>query len=157
MLARDVMQKPVAIHVDAHVKYALDKMRDSGHRFLPVVDGEGRVAGLFSALSVIGHLVPDYIVSGDLDDIPYAPDFGLLHQHYDVVQGLPVSQLMIVRPFAIKQDESLLSVAAALVTHAVNQDAVLVVDADYRLVGVITSSDVLGKLRSLRPDATHAG
>ncbi|OIQ02358.1 MAG: hypothetical protein AUK36_07350 [Zetaproteobacteria bacterium CG2_30_59_37] len=156
MLARDVMQKPVAIHAEAHVKYALDKMRDNGHRFLPVVDADGRVVGLFSALSVIGHLVPDYIVSGDLDDIPYAPDFGLLRQHYDAVKGLPVSQLMIAKPFTIKQEESLLSVAAALVTHA-SYDAVLVEDADARLVGVITSSDVLGKLRRLRPDAADAG
>lgn len=156
MLARDVMQKPVAIHADAHVKYALDKMRDSGHRFLPVVDEQGRVAGLFSALSVIGHLVPDYIVSGDLDDIPYAPDFGLLRQHYDAVRGLPVKQLMIERPFTIRQDESLLSASAALVTHAAN-DALLVVDADAKLVGVITSSDVLGRLRSLRPEGQHAG
>lgn len=155
MLARDVMQRPVAIHADADVKTALDKMRETGHRFLPVVDQDGHVIGLFSALSVVSHMVPDYIVSGDLDDIPYAPDFGLLRKHYDAVKVLPVSELMIDKPLIIKHEESLLSVAAALVTHPA-YDAVLVVDGDARLVGMITSSDVLGRLRTMQSGDTHA-
>jgi len=150
------MQKPVVIRADAHIKYGLDKMRDTGHRHLPVVDDEGRAVGLFSALSVIGHLVPDYIVSGDLDDIPYAPDFGLLRRHYDEVKDLPVSQLMVDKPFVIKPEESLLSAAAALVTHPVS-DVVLVAGEDGKLVGIITSSDVLGKLRSTRLGTSDAG
>ncbi len=155
MLARDIMQKPVAIHAEARVSDALEKMRESGHRFLPVVDADAQAVGLFSTLSVIGFLVPDYIVSGDLDDIPYAPDFGLLRQHYDAVKDQPVSKLMIDKPFVIKAEESLLSVAAALVTHA-SHDAVLVADADSCLVGVITSSDVLGRLSSKRQGVHHA-
>jgi len=155
MLARDVMQKPVAIHAEARVSDALEKMRESDHRFLPVVDADGRVVGLFSALAVVGYLVPDYIVSGDLDDIPYAPDFGLLRQHYDAVKDQPVSKLMVEKPFVIKAEESLLSVAAALVTHQIH-DAVLVVDSDARLAGIITSSDVLGRLNIPQADAQHA-
>ncbi|OIO68471.1 MAG: hypothetical protein AUJ58_08565 [Zetaproteobacteria bacterium CG1_02_55_237] len=156
MLVSSIMQKPVVIQADANVKYALDKMRESGRRMLPVVDADGRVVGLFSTLSVIGHLVPDYIVSGDLDDIPYAPDFGLLRKHFDAVKDLPVSQLMVEPPFFIKPEESLLSAAAALVTHAMF-DCVLVNDSDHRLVGIITSSDVLEQLRSMPKDASHAG
>ncbi len=156
MLASSIMKKPVVIHADAHVKYALDKVRDTGYRFLPVVDTQGRPVGLFSSLSVIGHLVPDYIVSGDLDDIPYAPDFGLLRQHYDAVKDLQVSKLMVEAPFVIKPDESLLSVAAALVTHPM-YDCVLVAGSDGLLVGIITSSDVLGKVRSIHQGASHAG
>jgi len=155
MLARDVMQKPVAIHAEARVSDALEKMHESGHRFLPVVDADGRVVGLFSALAVVGYLVPDYIVSGDLDDIPYAPDFGLLRQHYDAVKDQPVSTLMVDKPFVIKSEESLLSVAAALVTHQLH-DAVLVVDAESKLTGVITSSDVLGRLSNTQHEVLHA-
>jgi CBS domain-containing protein len=154
MQASSFMQKPVAVHADAHVKYALDKMRDTGYRALPVVDAEGRAVGLLSARSVIAHLVPDYIVSGDLDDVPYAPDFGLLRKHYDAVKDLQVSELMD-EPFIIKSEESLLSVAAALVTHATH-DCVLVVDGDNRLVGIITASDVLGIIRGMHSDRPHA-
>jgi len=157
MLAREIMQKPTAIHADAHIKYALDRMHETGHRFLPVVDAEkGCVIGLFSALSVIAHLVPDYIVSGDLDDIPYAPDFGLLRQHFDKVRDMPVSELMVDPPFAVRPDESLLSVGAALATHP-SYDCVLVNDEDGRLLGIITSSDVLAVLRGKRPEGAHAG
>jgi CBS domain-containing protein len=155
MQASSFMQKPVAVHADAHVKYALDKMRDTGHRMLPVVDAEGRVVGLFSALSVVEHLVPDYIISGDLDDISYAPDFGLLRKHYDAMKNLPVSELM-VEPFVIKPEESLLSVASALVTHALH-DCVLVAGADEKLLGIITASDVLGRIRGMHVDKSHAG
>jgi len=154
MLASNIMQKPVVIHVDAHVKYALDKMRETGHSILPVVDKKNHVVGLFSMLSVMTHLVPDYIVSGDLNDIPYAPDFGLLHQHYNAVKGLQVSDLMSEDVFLIKPDESLLSVAAALVTHT-GSDCVLVTDADDALVGMITATDVLERLRSMHTDEAH--
>lgn len=158
MLASHVMQEPVVIRADEHVCDALDRMRESGHRFLPVVDADGKPVGLFSALAVVGHLVPDYIVSGDLDDIPYAPDFGLLRQHFAEVQDKPVAELMIDKPFIIKPEESLLSAAAALVTHP-SYDAVLVAGGEGgRLVGVITSSDVLHALRDLpSTDVTHAG
>jgi len=150
------MQKAIVAHADTPVTSALDKMLETGHHMLPVVDEENRVVGLFSTLSVIGHLVPDYIVSGDLDDIPYAPDFGLLRNHYDAMKDLKVSQLMVDAPFAIKPEESLLSVAAALVTHAMH-DCVLVIDSDRRLVGMITSSDVLDQLRNMPEDGSHAG
>jgi CBS domain-containing protein len=156
MLAREIMHKPTAIHADAHIKYALDRMRETGHRFLPVVDAENHAIGLFSALSVIAHLVPDYIISGDLDDIPYAPDFGLLRQHYDKVRDMRVSELMVDPPFAVRPDESLLSIGAALVTHPV-YDSVLVNDEDGQLVGIITSFDVLEVLRGKHMGSAHAG
>lgn len=156
MLASNVMRKPVVIHAEAPVEYALGKMRESGHRHLPVVDDEGRAVGLFSSLAVIGHLVPDYIVSGDLDDIPYAPDFGLLREHYEAVKSLPVSQLMVEHPFMIKPEESLLSAAAALVTHPMF-DAVLVSDGkDGKLVGIITSTDVIEALSHPDVGGAHA-
>jgi len=155
MLASKVMSSPVVIHADAHVRYALDKMRDSGHRRLPVVDADNHVVGLFSLRSVLVHLVPDYIVSGDLDDIPYAPDFGLLRKHYDDIKGLQVSELMGEAAFVIKPEESLLSVAAALVTHA-DHDCVLVIDDDEHLVGVVTPADVIDRLRHMRTDEAHA-
>lgn len=154
MQAGSFMQKPVAVHADAHVKYAMDKMRDTGCRMLAVMDAEGRAVGVLSERSIIAHLVPDYIVSGDLDDVPYAPDFGLLRKHYDAVKNLPVSELMD-EAFIIKSEESLLSVAAALVTHATH-DCVLIVDADDKLVGIITASDVLKIIRGVRTDRKHA-
>lgn len=154
MQASSFMQKPVSVHADAHVKYAIDKMRDIGYRMLPVVDADGCVVGVLSTRSIIAHLVPDYIVSGDLDDVPYAPDFGLLHKHYEAVKNMPVSELMDA-PFTIKPEESLLSVSAALVTHATH-DCVLVADADNKLVGIITAYDVLERIRGIHASRPHA-
>ncbi len=155
MQVSSFMQKPVAVHADAHVKYAMDKMRETGYRMLPVVDAGGRVAGVLSTRSIIAHLVPDYIVSGDLNDVPYAPDFGLLRKHYDTVKNRLVSELM-AEPFVVKPEESLLSVAAALATHT-SHDCVLIADADNKLVGIITAFDVLENIRGMHTDRPHAG
>ena len=155
MLASRVMKKPVSIHADAQVRYALGKLREHGFRVMPVVDADRKLIGVFSLKSILRRLVPDYIVSGDLDDVPYAPDFGLLHKHMDEVRKKRVADLMDREMTVVRPDESLLSVAAALVAHE-DRDCVLVADEDERLAGLITRGDVLDLLRSLRKDEAHA-
>jgi len=147
MLASSIMQKPVVISATARGKEALDLAIETGHRMLPVVDDAQHVVGMFSSFAVLGYLVPDYIVSGDLADVSYAPDFGLLRKHYDELEGKKVADLMSPKPFTIKPGESVLSAAAALLTST-GHDGILVVDATGVLLGIITPSDVLNSLRT---------
>jgi len=147
MLASSIMQKPVVISANAQGKDALDLAIETGHRMLPVLDDAQHVVGMFSSFAVLGYLVPDYIVSGHLADVSYAPDFGLLRKHYDELENKKVADLMSPKPFIIKPEESILSAAAALLTST-GHDGVLVVDAAGVLLGIITPADVLNSLRT---------
>ncbi|MDX8410585.1 MAG: CBS domain-containing protein [Mariprofundaceae bacterium] len=151
MLAKRMMVKePATARPDACVGEALKIMRQGRFRMLPVVDGDGRVLGVFSTFSIIEHIVPEYIVSGDLDSVSYAPDIGILRSKYPEVMAMRVEQAMTA-PLLIAENESLLSIAASLVNFGRHEYA-LVVDKTQHLLGIISAGDILDRLRQLGLD-----
>jgi len=151
MLATRIMAgNPVTTRPDARVAEALKVMREKSYRMLPVVDGEGRVLGVFSTFSIIEHIVPEYIVSGDLISVPYAPDIGILRSKYPTVMAMKVEQAM-TKPLLVAEDESLLSIAASMVNFGRHEYA-LVVDKERHLLGTISAGDMLDRLRELGLD-----
>jgi len=114
-------------------------------RMVPVVDSDNKILGAVHTLSVLSGLVPSYIVTGDLKSIPYAPDIGLLRKHYENLLPTKVADVMDKKPTIVHADDSLLSVAAALITYDRFEYA-LVADADEHLVGIISTSDILRRL-----------
>jgi len=135
-------------HVNDRVSDVLDRMKMAKLRMLPVVTDEGVVAGVISTFSIMEHLVPNYIVSGDLNQIPYAPDMGILRRHYFETIGKDLLSVMETKPLLVKRDESLLSIAAALTAFGKHEYA-LVVDEEKRLIGVISAGDILDRLGNM--------
>ncbi len=148
---RIMTRNPVTIRPNARVDEALKKMHPGGHRILPVVDGEGAVKGVLSSASIIAHLLPEYIASGELEDISFVPDLGVLRKHYLQMKCHRVDACMDDSPALVGPEESLLAVTAALV-HQNRHACALVVDAAHHLLGLITPSDVLDTLRKLKLD-----
>jgi len=156
MQAKAMMRaSPVTARDTETVGVVLERMQQAELRLLPVLDGQDKVAGVVTLFSIMAHIVPNYIVSGDLDDVPYAPDIGLLRRHYDEILGRPLSEVLDAEPLLVKPEASLLSVAATLITHG-KHDAALVVDEDKRLVGIVSARDVLASLKSLPDGAPDA-
>ncbi len=136
---------PKSAHIDEKVGEVLQRMRSQHLRMLPVLSDGGCVEGVISTYSVMSHIVPDYIVSGDLDSVPYAPDLGLLRKHYEELSVKSVREVM-EKPLTVHADDSLLSVSAALCSFGKHEYA-LVVDADKCLLGIISAGDILDRLR----------
>ncbi|HKI62382.1 MAG TPA: CBS domain-containing protein [Mariprofundaceae bacterium] len=146
MHANSIMvKKPTTAHVDESVAEVLVRMREKQLRMLPVLSDGGMVEGVISTHSILIHIIPDYIVSGDLDSVPYAPDIGLLRRHYDELAGKTVREVMD-KALLVHANDSLLSVSAALCTFGRHEYA-LVVDEDKVLLGVISAGDILDPLR----------
>jgi CBS-domain-containing membrane protein len=124
---------------------ALETMLAHHLHMLPVVDGGGGVLGVVTMFSILAYIVPDYIVSGDLESVSYVPDIGLLQRQYAARAGEPVTAAMDAEPLLVKPDASLLSVAAALISHGKHAYA-LVADTDKKLLGVISAADILRHL-----------
>jgi len=155
MLAENTMVTELTTaHVNDRVCDVLERMRDAKLRMLPVVDDAGIVAGVISTFSIMEHLVPSYIVSGDLNQIPYAPDMGILRRHYLEVIEKDLLSVMERKPLLVKRDESLLSTAAALTAFGKHEYA-LVVDEDKRLIGVISAGDILDRLGNMVESAEN--
>jgi len=146
MHAKDIMTTDVVVcHPEQTVAEIATVLNEQTFRMLPVVDAEQRILGAVNTLSVLSSLVPAYIVAGDLKSIPYAPDIGLLRKHYVKLLDCHVTDVMDKNPTIVQADESLLSVTAALITYDRFEYA-LVVDGEERLVGVLSSSDILRRL-----------
>ncbi|TLS66306.1 CBS domain-containing protein [Mariprofundus erugo] len=153
MLATEFMiDQPHTCLIDEPVGDVFLRMRAQGLRMLPVLDAGGCVKGVLSTYSVLGHIVPDYILSGDLSAIPYAPDIDMLRTHYTDVAGRLVGGVMDEEYLSVGPGESLLSVAAALVGFGRHEYA-LVVDKDGLLKGMISAGDILATLRKITCDA----
>lgn len=131
---------------DESLEAALDKLYDNGVRMLPVVDAEKRVLGIISASSLLTRVAPEYIASGDLDPVHYAPDLGLLQRRFHELMPASVSDVMDNKPVMIRGDESLLAATAELITEN-RYGYLLVVDDGQRLQGIISCNDVLQALK----------
>ncbi len=146
---RIMVSDPVTCGMDEPIGEVLQRMRKASLRMLPVVDDKGAIAGILSTFSVLAHIVPEYIVSGDLESVAYAPDLGLLRRHFVEIADAPVREVMDDEPLLVSPDQSLLSVAASLLNFGKHEYA-LVADDDRRLMGVISAGDLLDCLRALR-------
>ncbi len=149
MHAKDVMTTEVVVcRPDQAVADVAGILSERSFRMLPVVEDDRKLLGAVNTLSVLASLVPEYIVTGDLKSIPYAPDFGLLRKHYIELMEHKVTDIMDKAPTIVHEDESLLSVAAALITYDRFEYAI-VVDEQGRLKGIISSSDILRRLSKI--------
>ncbi|MDE0386935.1 MAG: DUF294 nucleotidyltransferase-like domain-containing protein [Defluviicoccus sp.] len=65
---RDLMSWPVrCIREDEHLFIAIARMRRLGHRHMPVIDGEGRLAGILDLHDAMGRAARDMVVM--IDDL----------------------------------------------------------------------------------------
>lgn len=135
---------------DVHTKMTHEKLR-----MLPVVDDQGVVKGLLSTFSIMENIIPDYLISGDLNQISYAPDLGILCKRYEEIIRSPISNLVDTSPLLVAKDESLLSVAAAIASHGKHEYA-LVVDEHKKLLGVISAGDILNRLKQKTSEVNDA-
>jgi len=157
MHARNIMtSKLVTTRPDVLVDdvMMMEQTSPVGHRVLPVVDSQGKVKGVLTSASVVERLLPEYISSGELGDVAFAPDLGVLRKHYLQMKCYRVAECMDENPVLVTPDESLLAITAAL-THDNENKCVLVTDEDKHLLGLITPGDVLRILRELEQDETN--
>lgn len=148
MYAKDAMRTHISTaNIHENVQDVVKRMRDSHHRMLPVVDEDGVVQGELSTTSMIHHIIPEYILHGDLKDVSYAPDIHFLQQHYNDIMQKKVMDVMDSKPHTVHEDKSLLCVASELLQVATH-GYLLVVDDNHALSGIISTGDILNVLSS---------
>lgn len=146
--ARDIMtQPPHAVHADDKVEQAANIMAKFRIKRLPVVDRSGRLVGLVSRVDVLRSL--EYHQQSEEAEAvaPHA--------------GASISELMYREVAAVRPDARLEEIVRAL--ESTYQRRAVVIDANRRVLGIITDGDLLrrsrhasdpGLLRRLRNLAT---
>jgi len=129
---RDYMTSTVTtLSVDARLLDAALLIRRTGKRHVPVVSADGKAIGIISdrdvsrlAPSVLSHLSTD--------------------EYNKIFEGTPITQAMTKDPVTIHPDAPVQQAVHIMITKKFS--SVLVAEADGRLVGIITVTDLLSLL-----------
>lgn len=127
---RDVMSSPVVtVGGNATLKEAMETMVKYGFRRLPVVNDEGVVEGIITAVDIVRkfgtHELIERSTGGDIRDILV----------------IPVTEIMVHDVAVAREDDDLASAINTMLTR--NISSVLVIDDEGVLKGIVTERDVL--------------
>lgn len=134
MLVRDYMTSSVkSITDDACLLDAALMIRHSGKRHVPVVTAEKKVVGILSDRDV-ARLAPSMLAHTTQEE------------YNRVFENTPIKQVMTQNPVTIAPDAPIAEAVTLL--HRKKIGALLVVENE-KLVGILTTSDMLGLLHKL--------
>ncbi len=131
LTAADVMtREPRTVHDDTTLAHAVQTMVERGLKRLPVVDAAGRLVGMLSRLDVLRTVA--------------APGAHAAHPA-EARHGRTVGEVMDPDVPTVDADTDLVDVAALMVGATLKR--VAVVDAERRLLGVITDGDLVARAK----------
>lgn len=150
--ASDLMAaNPISLRADANVHEALALLTDKGFSAAPVIDDAGRPVGVLSRSDLLVHdrekgdyLTPSpaYFYEQELHTRSGKPKEGFQVENVDTTT---VRELMTPAVFAVSPTTPAAKVIADMIGLHVHR--LFVVDADGILVGVISTMDVLRRLK----------
>ncbi len=135
MLIKDWMTKePVVAKPGTSIMKAAKLMKENKIRRLPVVDDDGRLVGMISDRD-IKEASPSKATTLDM------------HELYYLLSEIKVADIMTKKPLAITPDEPVEKAAVIMMRNRIG--GLPVVDAESKVVGIITDSDVFKVLISI--------
>ncbi|QLA17936.1 CBS and ACT domain-containing protein [Desulfolutivibrio sulfoxidireducens] len=135
MLIKDWMTKdPVVAKTGTSIMKAAKLMKENKIRRLPVVDDDGRLVGMISDRD-IKEASPSKATTLDM------------HELYYLLSEIKVADIMTKKPLAITPDEPVERAAVIMMRNRIG--GLPVVDAESKVVGIITDSDVFKVLISI--------
>ena len=140
MKAKAVMTKEVvSILPETTAKEAmmlLEKMQISG---LPVIDKEGKLAGMFTEKDILTYILPSYIAN--VGKFIYEENPKSTKRKFSELNKIKVGQLMRKAVATTTEDTALCEVARIMLTQ--NARRLPVMDKSAKVVGIIARCDVL--------------
>lgn len=147
LLVRDIMTvSPIAAHGDFSVRAAVELLLDRKLKCLPVVDGTGAPIGILTQGDLVARAAMP-VRLGLLDTL--APP--IREDWLRSMETRAVADIMTVRPKNLRDDQK--AVFAVRLMARSKMKRLPVVDANDRLVGMLSRIDVLRALLSHRGEA----
>jgi len=124
----------VTLTAEARLLDAALLIRRTGKRHVPIVNSEGKAVGIISDRDV-ARLAPSVLS-------PLGPD-----EYNQIFENTPITLAMTKDPITILPDAP--ARQAVNIMHSKKISSVLVTEADNKLVGIITTTDLLALLNQL--------
>jgi CBS domain-containing protein len=139
--------QPITISPNASVEAAVKMMEEHQITGLPVIDEQNRVVGILSEGDLLVRESPmkPPLYMTLLGSIIYFESPTQFHQHIKKSLGMLVQDVMTEKPITISPEASLSDAAQVMLDKRVNR--LPVVDADHKLVGIITRHDLVSALK----------
>lgn len=140
--ARDCMSAHVkSVSPEMNAREALKFLLESGVSGLPVIDGAGKLLGVFTEKEVLKAVLPGYLK--DVGDFVYGGEAKAGLKKLAHLDKFMVRDVMRAEITTVKEDASVAEVSRLMI--AKSERRVMVV-RDGRTVGVITRADVVKAL-----------
>ena len=141
---------PITIAPTDSVEAAVKVLEEHGISGLPVVNATGQVQGILSEGDLLVREFPlqPPLYLTLLGSIIYFESPAQFHQHMKKSLGMLVQDVMTANPLTTTPETPLAEVAHLMVEKRINR--LPVVDAQQKLVGIITRHDLV---RALKPQA----
>jgi len=147
MKAHDIMtQDVVTLPPECPIGDTVRKFAEMKLQAFPVVDSKGKLLGTVNIWQLLYHVMPSYIVSGDLPDVRFAPDLNLLHERLASMRDQPVSAIMNRKPPTVRPDHSVLECAALMLNAPKTVHLLPVVDESGLFLGVVAPFDLIKEI-----------
>lgn len=128
MIAADLMTpEPVFVQPDDDISTAVTLLEEANVRHLPVVNEQGELVGMVSDRDLRAFLVPFFLRREAVEGLGGA--------------GAPVSTVMSGSVISVDMEDDISLVTDLIMRHKVG--AVPVLDADGKLVGIVSYVDLL--------------
>jgi CBS domain-containing protein len=140
MKIKEIMQKNVkSISPDTDVKEALDLLKRMEISGLPVINNEGKLAGMFTEKEVLSYILPSYIEK--VGRFIYEENPKSTKRKFAELSKIKVSQLMRKGVVTAGEDASLCEVARIMLTQKARR--LPIIDKTGKVVGIVARCDVL--------------
>lgn len=140
MKVKEIMTRDVtSVLPETNAKEALDllmKLQISG---LPVIDAQGKLAGMFTEKDVLSHILPSYIEK--VGRFIYEENPKSTKKKFADLNNIKISQLMRREVITTTEETTLCEVARIMLTQKARRIPVL--DKSGKVVGIVARCDIL--------------
>lgn len=140
MRIREIMTRDiVSVKPEDNAKDALNLLFKRQISGLPVIDAQGKLAGMFTEKDILSYVLPSYIEK--VGRFVYEENPKAMRRKFAELDKIKVSQLMRKEVVTVSEEATLCEAARLMLTQKARRLPVL--DKSGKVVGIVSRGDVL--------------
>lgn len=144
LLARDIMTLPITISKDSTVQEVTDLMKKNHMGFLPVVDDNDRYVGEINNLDILRLSLPEYVFM--MEDLSFLLNLEPFQEFLKKEKTMLIKNIIKLQK-TVPPSSTMVEVVFVMLKN--NLYHLTVAEKDKKVVGVITTKDIVEKILRL--------